>query len=78
MRLVAHRLNIVATKEVKDVFENSICKKIFRLMMAKSQAAFNKQSRSILASDKIQDLMHDLLVILNVALQDGTVGLISF
>ena len=37
MRCAAHRLNPVATEDVKDVFENSICKKIFRSMMVKLQ-----------------------------------------
>lgn len=64
-RCAVHRLNLIGSTDAEVALENPICKRIFRSLMAKLTTVFNKQTRSTLASDKIQETLGELFTVHN-------------
>lgn len=54
-RCACHTLNLVATKDACAAEDNAVYKKTFRSTFAKCQALWNKQSRSVQASEVIAE-----------------------
>lgn len=64
-RCTAHRLNLIAAKDSEAGLNNPICKKWYRSLIGKLQALWNKQSRSVVVSDKIKSTLDGLFVVPN-------------
>ena len=64
-RCAAHRLNLVASSDCQSALDSPVCKRIYRSLTAKLQAIWNKQNRSVLASEKIHATLGGLFVIPN-------------
>lgn len=72
-RCASHTLNLVATKDAENAAKTSEpFRKVSRSTMAKCQALWNKQSRSTLASDTIQEALGTQLVIPNATRWNST------
>lgn len=61
-RCVAHRLDLIATNDIQSSLTNPTCRAVYRSLMGKLAAIWNKQGRSTLASDKIKDCLGGLFV----------------
>lgn len=68
----AHRLNLLATKDIEDAMKSPRLKEVYRSLMGKLSALWNKQSRSALASDAIKDHLGRLLVTPNATRWNST------
>lgn len=81
-RCAVHRLNLVGSNDCEAALENSLCKRVYRSLMAKVTEIFNKQSRSTLASDKIYEALGELFQVHNStrwnSLYDALAKVMSF
>lgn len=71
-KCAAHRLNLIAATDSTRGLESPVCKKIYRSLLAKLQAIWNKQSRSVVTSDKIKETLNGLLVVPNATRWNST------
>ena len=61
-KCVAHKINLIAVKDVWSALEDASFKKILIAAFAKCQALWNKQHRSTLSSDLIRQLTGGLFI----------------
>lgn len=64
-KCAAHRFNLIATKNTALDRANPPYKRVYRSLMGKLQAMWNKQSQSVVASDKIRTALGKLFVVPN-------------
>ena len=61
-RCASHTLNLVATSDCKQAFDNATYKKHYRSALAKCQALWNKFGRSAKAKEAVEELCGILLI----------------
>jgi hypothetical protein len=65
-RCASHTLNLVASKDTEAAMKDPMFKKIFRLVLTKCTALWNKQSRSSVAADTIRARCRLMFVVPNL------------
>ena len=65
MKCAAHKISLTATKDASSALSDAKYKKVYRSLMGKLSAIWNKQSESVLASDKIRKALGKLFVVPN-------------
>ena len=62
VKCAAHKISLVATKDSFSALCDDKYKKVYHSIMAKLSAIWNKQSKSVLAGDKIRQALGKLFV----------------
>lgn len=63
LKCAAHRLNLVGSVDMEKALDNPNCKSIYRSLMGKLTAMWNRQNRSTITSDQIRSVLGGLFVI---------------
>ena len=71
-RCATHRLSLIATKDASAAMSDTRYKSIYRSLTGKLSAIWNKQSSSVLCSDKISAALGKLFVIPNMTRWNST------
>jgi len=65
IKCAANKISLTTTKDAGSALSDAKYKKVYRSVMGKLNAIWNKQSTSVLASDKIRNVLGKLFVIPN-------------